>query len=113
MIDVNKKLLEWRELHEYKQQQVAEAVGVRRATYANYECGRRSPDIEVLISLAEFYGISLDELVGFHKSGFEDTFLLPRDRQLLDNFHKLSDKMQKAYLAHIKLDVALEADGNC
>ena len=42
MIDIAKKLLEWRELYGYKQQQAAEAMGVRRATYANYECGRRS-----------------------------------------------------------------------
>ena len=45
MIEVNNKLLEWREFYGYKQKQVAEAIGVNRATYANYECGRRSPDI--------------------------------------------------------------------
>lgn len=45
MIVIAQKMIEWRELYEYKQQQVADAMGVRRATYANYECGRRSPDI--------------------------------------------------------------------
>ena len=112
MIDVNNKLLEWRELHGYKQQQVAEAMGVRRATYANYECGRRSPDIEGLIRLAQFYKISLDELIGYHKIDSDRISLLSRDRQLLNNFHKLSEKMQKGYLAHMKLDVELEAEGN-
>lgn len=111
MIDIAKKMLEWRELYGYKQQ-VAEAMGVKRATYANYECGRRSPDKDGLILLAEFYKISIDELVGYHKNSAERISLQPRDIQLLNNFHKLSEKMQKGYLAHMKLDVELEAEGN-
>ena len=68
MIDVNNKLLEWREFYGYKQKQVAEAIGVNLTTYANYECGRRSTDIDRLIRLAMFYGISLNELVGCNTS---------------------------------------------
>ncbi len=112
MVDVSKILLEWRELYGYKQQQVAEAMGVKRATYANYECGRRSPDIEGLIRLAKFYKISLDELIGYHKKGSDNISLLPHDIQLLNNFHKLSEKTQKGYLSHMKLDVELEAEDN-
>ena len=108
MIDINNKLLEWREFYGYKQRQVAEAIGVNRATYANYECGRRTPDIEGLVKLAIFYKISLDELVGGNTGGSDNLVLLPRDRQLLENFHQLSDKKQKVCLAHVKLDVELE-----
>ena len=91
---------------------MAEAVGVSRATYANYECGRRLPDIEVLVKLAEFYGITLDELVGHNKNGSDNMLLMPRDRELLKNYHKISDKMQKIYLAHMKLDVKYAEDSN-
>lgn len=108
MIDVNKKLLEWREFYGYKQKQVAEAMGVVRATYANYECGRRSPDIDGLVKLAKFYRISLNELVGCNTSDSNDLVLKPRDRQMIEFFHKLSDIKQKAYLAHMKLDVELK-----
>ena len=108
MIDVNNKLLEWREFYGYKQKQVAEAIGVNRTTYANYECGRRSADIDGLVRLARFYGISLNELVGCNTSESDNMVLLPRDRQLLENFHKLSDIKQKACLAHMKLDVELD-----
>ena len=34
--------------------------------------------------------------------------MMPRDRQLLENFHQLSDIKQKAYLAHMNLDVELD-----
>ncbi len=110
MINVNKKMLEWREFYGYKQKQVAEAIGVNRATYANYECGRRSPDIDGLVKLAGFYRISLDELVGCNTSGLDNLALMPRDRELLENFHQLSDIKQKSCLAHMKLDVELELE---
>ena len=110
MIDINNKLLEWREFYGYKQRQVAEAIGVNRATYANYECGRRSPDIEGLVKLATFYGISLNELVGCKTGSADNPVLMIRDRELLDNFHKLSGIKQNAYLIHMKLDVELELE---
>ena len=110
MIDVHNKLLEWREFYGYKQKQVAEAIGVNRATYANYECGRRSPDIESLVKLATFYGISLNELVGCNTSVSDNLVLMPRDRELLEVFHQLSEVKQKTCLAHMKLDVEFELE---
>jgi transcriptional regulator with XRE-family HTH domain len=41
------------------QQQLADALGITRSAYCGYEIGRRSPDIDTLINLAEFYGITL------------------------------------------------------
>ena len=110
MINVNNKLLEWREFYGYKQRQVAEAIGVNRVTYENYECGRRSPDIDGLVKLAKFYKISLNELVGCNTSGSDNLALMPRDRQLLEHFHQLSEMKQKACLFHVKLDVELESE---
>lgn len=106
----NNQLVKWREFYGYKQKQVAEAMGVVRATYANYECGRRTPDIDGLVRLARFYRISLNELVGCNTSESDNLVLLPRDKELLEHFHKLSDIKQKAYLAHMKLDVELELE---
>ena len=110
MVDLNNKLLAWREFYGYKQKQVAEAMGVVRTTYANYECGRRSPDIDGLVKLAKFYRISLNELVGCNTSSSDNLVLMPRDREMLENFHQLSDVKQQACLAHMKLDVELELE---
>lgn len=46
------------------QLQVAEAVGMRYQAYQRYERGTVSPSGEILIALADFYGVSLDYLVG-------------------------------------------------
>ncbi len=43
---------------------VADAVGCSVPVYSRYETGARQPPLETLICLADFYGITLDELVG-------------------------------------------------
>jgi transcriptional regulator with XRE-family HTH domain len=47
----------------YNQLEISQQLGISRTAYTNYENGR-NPDIETLTKLADFYGISLDELVG-------------------------------------------------
>lgn len=46
------------------QQQVADVLGISRSAYCGYETGRRSPDIDTLMSLSKFYGISLEKFIG-------------------------------------------------
>lgn len=45
------------------QKAVAEIAGVSLHTYQRYEYGEREPQLSALIALADFYDISLDELV--------------------------------------------------
>lgn len=42
------------------QQELADKMGVSRATISNYEVGRRAPHISELKRFAEFYGVGLD-----------------------------------------------------
>lgn len=46
------------------QEDVAKDLNITRATYANYECGKTQPDINTLIKIANYYGVSLDYLCG-------------------------------------------------
>ena len=46
------------------QKQVADALNVSESGYAHCEQCRTEPNIEMLINLANFFDISLDELVG-------------------------------------------------
>ncbi len=47
-----------------KQREVAEYLGVNIRTYQYYEGGHNEPSIPQLIKLADFFMVSLDELVG-------------------------------------------------
>lgn len=43
---------------------VAKAIGVSGSAYRNYERGERSPSFEILVKLADFYGVTTDYLLG-------------------------------------------------
>lgn len=47
-----------------KQQDLAKALNITKQSVSNWENGKRLPNIEVLIQLADFYNCSLDYLVG-------------------------------------------------
>ena len=57
------KLLSLRQERDLTQKQLCEDLSISRANYSYFENGRRMPDIDTLLLIAEYYGISLDELV--------------------------------------------------
>jgi len=60
----SEQLLKLRTERNLLQKDVAEAAGIALHTYQRYEYGEREPQLSALVKLADFYGISLDELVG-------------------------------------------------
>lgn len=51
------------------QQTVADYLGITRQAYSNYENGNRTPDTENLLKLAEFFGVSVDNILrGYEKT---------------------------------------------
>ena len=47
-----------------KRQEVADDLGISRASLEYYEKGKRKPDIEILAKLADYYDVSADYLLG-------------------------------------------------
>lgn len=45
------------------QEQMAKLIGISRRTYANYENGSHSMPVDVLVCVADHFGVSLDSLV--------------------------------------------------
>lgn len=53
-----------REINGYSQNTLSKNVGISQQKISYYESDRHSPNIDDCIILADFYGITLDELVG-------------------------------------------------
>lgn len=53
-----------REDRDLRQIDVADATGIDQKTLSNYETGKTLPDAEGLVRLADFFGVSIDYLVG-------------------------------------------------
>lgn len=50
--------------HDLTQQQVADILLCNREVYRRYEKGIRTIPVEFLIKLADYYGVSIDYIVG-------------------------------------------------
>lgn len=93
------RLKELREAAGYRSQQaLADALGTSQSTVANWESGRRNPKHTTAIYLAEFFGVSVDCLLGLEikerptpVSGSgplyppEYDLLNPEDKELVDS----------------------------
>lgn len=62
--DPGKRIRNLREDHDLTQTKVAEVIGVSQRTYSYYETGQRAIPIEVVSTLADYYGVSINFLLG-------------------------------------------------
>ena len=54
------------------QEHVARRIGITRASYSNYENGRRIPPLHVVIAVAEYFMVEITSLLMVQNDG-EDT----------------------------------------
>ena len=58
-----KGLREIRKKKGYNQLKVAMDLSVSREALSHYETGKRSPDLEMLVRLSDYFGASIDYLI--------------------------------------------------
>ena len=64
MTALGPRIRELRKSYGVKAEQLADILGVKRRALTNYETGRREPNVNQLIALADYFGVTLDYLVG-------------------------------------------------
>ena len=64
MDNVSSRIILLRKTHDLTQKQLAENISVTEIAVQNYESGRRKPAFDILISLADYFNVSIDYLVG-------------------------------------------------
>ena len=58
------RIRDLREDRDLNQSQVAELLNVHQTTYSDYELGRLNVPVNALHILADYYGVSVDYLLG-------------------------------------------------
>lgn len=59
-----KRIRELREDADLTQEKIGKLIQVPQRSYAYYECGQRMVPPRVLCALADFYGVSVDYILG-------------------------------------------------
>ena len=106
---LGKRLKELRENHQYTQRYVSYKVNIERPSYSNYELGKRTPPLELIIQLADFYHVSLDYLLRSPDSspgqnGEKIRIKSPdkNEQYLLTLFRLLSEKEKRDVLKYLE-----------
>ncbi len=60
-------LVQLRKLHKLTQEDLADKLGVTRQSIAKWESGETVPDLEKCKSLAEIFGVTLDDLAQYEQ----------------------------------------------
>jgi transcriptional regulator with XRE-family HTH domain len=80
------------------QQAVADALEIAQQTYANYEVARARPAVSMLPTLAQLFGISVDELLGLHKTGAAKRGPTPLLQKQIERLNSLPKAQQKVVM---------------
>ena len=75
------------------QADVAAALGVSSVVYSRYETGKRQPSIDMLIQMADIFGVTVDFLLG--RQDIEDSTLSDYDLQLLIASRKADERAKQ------------------
>ena len=76
--EVGPRLKRLRSQRDVSLSELAETTGISKSTLSRLETGQRRPSLELLLPLAQAYGVPLDELVGAPEVGDPRVRLKPR-----------------------------------
>ena len=94
------KLLELRKNKNLLQREVAFACDITTAAYGSYEKGDREPTLETLGKLADFFEVSIDELLGRTPQLFDDARI--NRPEIIELFNQLSAEEQQQVIGYMK-----------
>lgn len=86
------RIRDLREDRDLRQSDLAEQTGIDQRTISNYETGKTSPDAYALIKLADFFGVSIDYLVGRVKY---DYYTSKKKIQAIEKIQKQLEELKK------------------
>ena len=105
------KLRELRKNKGLLQGEVAKAVDVSQSVYARYESGKLDPSLETLSKLADFFGVSVDEVLGRPNSAkwktspppqpdylSKETVLIPIIGRVRAGYDALAEQLIEGYM---------------
>ena len=75
------------------QADVAAALGVSSVVYSRYETGKRQPSIDMLIQMADIFGVTVDFQLG--RQDIEDSTLSDYELQLLIASRKADERAKQ------------------
>jgi transcriptional regulator with XRE-family HTH domain len=94
-MNIAENLKKIREQRGYQQKQVALEIGIGTTNYNRVENGQREASIEVLDKLANFYGITIDDIVHFEDKKLPPKEIVIQDKAMVEQVQLISQLEEK------------------
>lgn len=94
VFEMKNRLIGLRKEKKMTQREVADKLGIARTTYSGYENGSREPDNDTLQKLADFFGCTLDYLLGRSEIKYNENKLDEKDRRAIDAYMNLPEEIK-------------------
>lgn len=85
-------LRDLRKAKNIKQETFAEAMNVSRQTVSKWENGTAMPELKKLTNIAEYFGVTMDELLGYSNGNAGEITTEINDKQYIDEILNLQNK---------------------
>ena len=92
----------YREKAGFTQQEFSQMLNISRQAYSNYENGKRVPTLDIVCALAQFYGISIDELIGRSAPVVSDIPLNHEERYIIYVYRKQTERKKEQMLSMVR-----------
>ena len=96
------KLKEIRTKKSLTQADVSARLKIATATYTRYETGERQMSYEVLLELSDFFGVSIDQILG--RCDANPMVFTKDEIDLINKYRKLDERSQKSIQALVNYE---------
>ncbi|MBR2970039.1 MAG: helix-turn-helix transcriptional regulator [Clostridia bacterium] len=104
-----RKLKDFRKAKDITQEEMSKILHLGSTTYKNYENNITEPNIATLVKLADYFHVSLDELVGRPTNLLNKMTLTERQQTLIDKILAMNEKQQE--LTELYIDTMMDHIG--
>lgn len=94
---LTENIRQFRRARQMTQEQLAEVLGVTVGTVSKWESGSSTPDLALIMELADFFGTSVDVLLGYRQqsAGLADSIARLRTLRKENNTRRGAAKLKK------------------
>lgn len=88
--------------------ELGSSFGLAESTISLYENGKRQPDNDTILKFAEYFGVSVDYLLGREEKTPSDSNLSEGEKMLLDLFNRVPEEKQELLLQLIRTALEMQ-----
>ena len=103
MSDFAQRLRELRKDNNISQKRLSNFLNFGYTAIANYESGRNQPSLDTVKKIAQFFGVTVDYLIGGSDYPRSEKDITEKEEELLMIFRRINDEERDALLKVVNL----------